>query len=147
MNRRSFLHVLGAGGTVAVGAGLAGCTSSGASSAENEPVNGILVEMTDSSRFEPETVEIPAGETVAWRNVGAVDHTVTAYEEKIPADAAYFASGGFESEQAARDGDADGTGEIEGGDEYKHTFKVSGRYEYFCIPHESMGMKGTVIVT
>jgi len=69
---------------------------------------------------------------------------VTAYDGQIPADAAYFASGGFESEQAARN-DISG-GLIASGDTYEHTFETPGTYEYVCIPHESSEMTGTIVV-
>ena len=29
---------------------------------------------------------------------------------------------------------------------YRHTFTVAGRFRYFCIPHERMGMVGEVEV-
>ncbi len=32
------------------------------------------------------------------------------------------------------------------GHEYSHTFEVPGEYEYYCVPHQSVGMKGTIIV-
>ena len=38
------------------------------------------------------------------------------------------------------------SGDIPAGQVYRHTFTVPGEYRYFCIPHEDMGMVGTVIV-
>lgn len=146
MNRRSFLRPLGFGGSVAIFAELAGCTIRGDSPDDTAPVDGTLVEMTDRNTFEPATVRVPAAETVVWRNVGAIPHTVTAYGNEIPSEAAYFASGGFESEDAARDGYGRGDSNLRAGEQYEHTFAVPGRYEYFCIPHESGGMRGTVVV-
>ncbi|WP_435155095.1 plastocyanin/azurin family copper-binding protein [Haladaptatus sp. DFWS20] len=32
------------------------------------------------------------------------------------------------------------------GYEYSHTFDVPGRYEFYCVPHETVGEKGTIIV-
>lgn len=145
MNRRSFLRNLYTGSGIGLVVGVAGCYSSGTANDEPAPVDGTLVEMTDGLTFEPASVEVPAGETVVWRNVGAVPHTVTAYEDGVPADATYFASGGFESERAARDGYPEG--DLGDGDEYTHTFETPGQYEYFCIPHEGGGMTGSVVVT
>lgn len=99
--------------------------------------------MTEDFLFEPESVEIPADEAVVWRTEGFTPHTVTAYKERIPAEAEYFASGDFASEQAARDGYPEG--EIGRGGEYRHVFDVPGAYEYFCVPHEST-MTGTIVV-
>jgi plastocyanin len=100
--------------------------------------------MTDDLLFVPETLTVSVGDTVTWENVGSIGHSVTAYGGEIPADAAYFASGGFESEDAARS--AYPEGDIPGGETYEHTFEVAGTYGYFCIPHEMSGMKGTIVV-
>lgn len=102
------------------------------------------VELTDDLEFTPGALEIAVGDTVVWKTVGSVTHTVTAYEDQLPDGADYFASGGFESESAARDGFPDGSfGE---GESYTVTFETTGDYEYFCIPHEQIGMTGTVTV-
>ncbi|WP_435120048.1 plastocyanin/azurin family copper-binding protein [Halolamina sp. C58] len=100
--------------------------------------------MTDDFAFEPKTVTVDTGTTVTWTNPGDVPHTVTAYEDEIPDGAAYFASGGFESERAARNNLKEGL--IVPDETYGHTFEQSGTYGYFCIPHESSGMVGTVRV-
>jgi plastocyanin len=100
--------------------------------------------MTDAHRFDPETITIKAGETVTWMNSSSEQHTVTAIQEFLPEGAAYFASGGASSEKEAQDDLAvDLIGE---GEEYSVTFDQPGRYEYYCIPHRSDGMEGTVIV-
>lgn len=100
--------------------------------------------MTDALTFEPETVTVAQGGTVTWENVGSIDHTVTAYEDEIPDSAGYFASGGFDAEQPARRNIEDGL--IAGGETFTHTFDTPGRYGYFCIPHESSGITGTIRV-
>lgn len=130
--RRRFLRGV-AGGTAIV-------STSEVGSAQGQQT----VEMTDSLVYDPDSVTVAPGTTVVWQNVGAVGHSVTAYEDEIPGEAEYFASGDFDSEQAARD--AYPEGEIGGGEQYEHTFDVEGAYEYFCIPHESAGMVGTIEV-
>ncbi|WP_265107890.1 plastocyanin/azurin family copper-binding protein [Halosolutus halophilus] len=100
--------------------------------------------MTDGFGFDPKTTTIESGRTVTWTNTSDVDHTVTAYEDTIPEGAAYFASGGFESERAGRTHLTEGL--VAPGGEYEHTFEESGTYEYYCIPHESSGMVGAVQV-
>ncbi|WP_425499645.1 plastocyanin/azurin family copper-binding protein [Halogeometricum luteum] len=100
--------------------------------------------MNEDFAFDPKTVTVSAGTTVRWVNDSEVGHTVTAYGDRIPTEAAYFASGGFESERAARN---DVSGGLLATDEtYEHTFDITGTYEYVCIPHESSGMTGTVTV-
>ena len=122
---------------VLVGTVTAGCLN-------NQSSSNRTVTMTDDFGFDPETTTIETGETVRWTNTSEVDHTVTAYEDKIPAGATYFASGGFESERAARNHVTEGL--IAPGAEYEHTFEAPGTYEYYCAPHESSGMVGTVQV-
>ena len=100
--------------------------------------------MSDDLKFAPADIQVPAGTTVTWENTGSIGHTVTAYEDEVP-DGGFFASGGYDSEQAARDG-YPGDGNVGEGGTYEHTFDTKGTYEYFCIPHEMNGMVGTIEV-
>jgi plastocyanin len=132
MNRRALLR-LGGAGLLAV----AGCSSAGSAGPRR-------VSMTDDFGYDPERLGVDAGTTVRWANDSDVGHTVTAYGDGIPVDAAYFASGGFETERAAR---ADPRGGLIGaGDAYERVFETPGTYGYFCVPHEGSGMTGTVVV-
>lgn len=140
MKRRAFLRTTGVAVGLATSVSIAGCLSSA----------GDYDVGMQSNAFVPETIEISVGETVIWENSGSRNHTVTAYEQTLPAGATYFASGGYGSEEAARDAWAeqlDGGGDIQPGQRYEHTFEVPGNYGYFCIPHEPAGMVGTVVVT
>jgi plastocyanin len=104
----------------------------------------LQVAMVGGQQFEPESLTVTAGETVTFVNEDAEQHTVTAYEDSIPDGAEYFASGGAADEQAARE-DLDGA-LIAQGDSFEVTFEEPGTYEYFCIPHEQSGMRGTIEV-
>jgi plastocyanin len=115
----------------------AGCLGGQSSSVQTVTMPGDL-------RFEPKTATIEPGETVTWTNESDIEHTVTAYEDEIPDAAAYFASGGFESEPTARNRVTEGL--IAPGENYEHTFDQPGTYGYFCIPHEGSGMIGAVRV-
>ena len=115
----------------------AGCLGGQSSAAQTVTMPGDL-------RFEPKIATIEPSETVTWTNESDIDHTVTAYEDEIPDEAAYFASGGFESERSARNRVTEGL--IAPSENYEHTFEEPGTYEYFCIPHEGSGMVGTVRV-
>jgi plastocyanin len=133
-NRRTVLRL----GTATMATlSTAGCLSGQASSVQT-------VTMPDNHTFEPKTATIESGETVRWTNESDIQHTVTAYEDEVPDEAAYFASGGFESERAARNRVTEGL--IAPGENYEHTFDQPGTYGYFCIPHEGSGMVGTVRV-
>jgi Plastocyanin len=96
--------------------------------------------------FEPEELTIQQGDTVAWEHVAGEPHNVVAYEDELPADAAYWATGGFESEEAAREGWEEGQGAVQSGQSYVHTFETTGTHEYLCVPHEAAGMVGSVII-
>jgi plastocyanin len=166
--------VLRYGGAAVVGVGLAGCStetqssSSGGSTDSAGSSEGTAtptetsgdsggdsggewtetstVEMTDKLTYAPKKIRVSAGTTVTWENTGNIGHTVTAYEDEIPDGATYFASGGFDSLQAAKDGYSDGEGNIPAGESYEHTFETKGTYKYYCIPHEMNGMVGYVEV-
>jgi plastocyanin len=99
--------------------------------------------VTPDNAFTPATVNIGVGDRVGWINDSEWGHTVTAYEDDIPAEAAFFTTGRYDTEQAARDEWPDGNLEV--GETYEHTFEVAGEYDYFCVPHEDE-MVGTVIV-
>jgi plastocyanin len=134
MDRRAFLRA--AVPTAAVG--LAGCI--GGSTPDYDVGMGAKV-------FRPTTLEVEVGTTVTWLNTSKQGHSVTAYESGLPEGAEFFASGGYESEQAARDAWGNSTGgTLFEGQEYEHTFEVPGEYPYFCIPHERGGMVGSVVV-
>jgi plastocyanin len=124
-------------------AGVAGASAGAATAATAQ--EEVRIDMTNGLVFDPDDVTVTPGTTVTWETVESVPHSVTAYEDDIPEDAAYFASGGFESEDAARANESAGL--VDEGETYSHTFQVEGTHEYFCIPHESAGMLGTVEVS
>jgi plastocyanin len=161
-SRRQFIRATAVtAGAVAV-AGCSGGSDSAAddtesSGGDSEPspteestsgaVETSTVEMNDELGYAPKTIQVSIGTEVTWTNVGTIGHTVTAYEDEIPEDATYFASGGYDSEQAAKDGYSDGQGgNVPEGESFSHTFETTGTYEYYCIPHEMNGMVGTVEV-
>ena len=96
--------------------------------------------------FEPAELTVSQGDTVAWTHAAGEAHSVSAYQDDIPEDAEYWASGGFESEDAARTGWENGQGAVQSGQSYIHTFETTGTHEYSCIPHEAAGMVGSVTV-
>lgn len=136
MRRRRLLGRLSILGAV----GLAGCTA--IPGMEDDFDVGM-----SANAFEPAEITVGVGESVVWLNNGSRAHTVTAYEHGIPADAEFFATGGYESEDVARDEWARTEGgNLVTGERYSHTFEIPGRYPYFCVPHESHGMVGDVYV-
>jgi plastocyanin len=135
MRRRAALATVGS-------ALLGGCAAAGTLGSDDDYDVGMT-----AVAFRPTRVTVSAGDEVVFRNTSSRAHSVTAYEDRLPDGAAYFASGGFESEAAAREGWANGlVGNVTSGDEYTHRFEVPGVHEYFCIPHERSGMVGRVVV-
>ncbi|MFB6223925.1 MAG: copper-binding protein [Haloarcula sp.] len=78
---------------------------------------------TPDNGFVPETVTINAGDTAGWLNDSEWDHTVTAYEDDIPSNVAFFTTGGSDTKQAARDAWPDRDRSV--GETYTHTFPVA----------------------
>lgn len=92
--------------------------------------------------FEPAELTVQVGETVIW-GFASAGHNVScrtsdSTEVGLPADAEAFASYGPDESPAGS--------LVPRGETYEHTFEVSGQYDYVCIPHESLGMMGTVQV-
>jgi plastocyanin len=100
-------------GTLALA--VAGCGGSG----ESKPVATTEVTMAKSYRFDPETIEIKAGETVTWTNDDNFTHTVEV------------------------EGQTDR--EVGKGESVSITFDEPGSYDYVCTLHRTE-MRGTVIV-
>ncbi|WP_435335714.1 cupredoxin domain-containing protein [Haloarchaeobius sp. TZWWS8] len=142
MKRRTFLAAMGATTTVS---GLSGCLAL-SSGSRTDCTDGCDVSMGASS-FRPAELTVAVGDTVSWKNTSSKAHTVTAYGNAIPEDSEFFASGGYESEQAARDAwFGKRGGAISTGETFEHTFEVPGTYNYVCIPHERGGMTGRIVV-
>jgi plastocyanin len=82
-----------------------------------------------NNKFDPSTLTVKAGTTVTWVNKDGYVHTVTSGTS--PNDR----SGLFDS------------GNINSGGTFSFKFDKAGTYDYFCIPHFSLGMIGKIIVT
>ncbi|HMB51576.1 MAG TPA: plastocyanin/azurin family copper-binding protein [Natronoarchaeum rubrum] len=140
MKRRAYLAAVGS----ATAAGLSGCTVLGFGS----DGGGDYDIGMSANAFRPDTYEVSVGDTVVWRNTSSRGHSITAYEDNIPEDAEYFATGGHESQSEAEDAWTDSrSGNIQRGETFEHTFEVPGEYGYYCIPHVPQGMDGTIVVT
>ncbi|MFB6151739.1 MAG: plastocyanin/azurin family copper-binding protein [Haloarculaceae archaeon] len=89
----------------------------------------------DGHHFSPHVVWVETGGSVTWE-LKSGTHTATAYApandkpRRIPDGADAFDSGVL--------------GEV--GETFEHTFQTEGVYDYYCRPHESSGMIGTVVV-
>ena len=108
----------------------------------SQPEDGSIA-MTDTHRYDPSTLMVRVGEEVRWVNRSSEAHSVTAYQDSLPAGAEYFSSSGASSEKDAR---AHIDGLMISGDSFSFKFDEPGTYEYFCIPHEDQGMRGKIVV-
>jgi plastocyanin len=86
----------------------------------------------DGFAFAPESVTIAVGDTVEWRWVGS-NHNVTA--DSVPAGSDWTGTPGAPDRL------------FDTGYTYQHTFEAAGEYSYYCNPHQSVGMVGSVTVT
>lgn len=140
-SRRRYVRAIGR--LVAIGgtATLAGCSDGDDTESDVQGAAATIeVGPGGSVRFDPSSVDITAGETVAWTFESA-GHNVSANPDhaskvSIPEDAQPFAS---------YDGDSKFQ-TVSPGDQFSHTFETTGKYQYVCIPHASQGMVGTITV-
>ncbi|WP_459194117.1 halocyanin domain-containing protein [Halosimplex sp. J119] len=79
---------------------------------------------TGNYAFDPPAVRIDSGTTVVWEWTGEGEAHNVVHEE-----------GDFESETTPDEGHT-----------FEHDFGESGTYLYYCLPHQSLGMKGAVVV-
>ena len=83
----------------------------------------VTVRMEDNF-FAPADITVEPGTTVTWVQSGNNGHTTTSYD------------GLWDSGMIA--GGSDGS--------FSFTFDEPGTFDYYCIPHEQLGMVGTVTV-
>jgi plastocyanin len=110
----------------------------GAKESSGDGEAAVIIEMTDGLKYVPNTATVSVGETVEWRNTGALMHTVTA-DSSLAND--------LSSVQLPEGAEPFNSGDIGAGQSYTRTFTVPGDYRYFCIPHEAAGMVGELTVT
>jgi len=95
--------------------------------------------------YEPATLTIRQGDRVRWINVSGGPHNVAFYGDRIPAGAEAV----LNAAMANRMGNLSGGLMVAPDAVYEIGFAgaPAGTYEYFCTPHEMLGMKATLTVT
>lgn len=81
--------------------------------------------------FDPATLQIEPGDTVVWVNQDDEEHNMVTYPDGFPEGAKGFASPSLKKRDEM----------------WSHTFAAEGTYEYHCVPHLFLGMRGSVTVT
>ncbi len=104
------------------------------------PPPGASVNMLEY-HFTPETLRVSVGTIVQWSNGGTTQHTSTS-----------DVSGLWNSQALAPPGPPPMTCPYppcsgSPGGTFQFTFNTAGTYAYHCAFHETLGMKGVVIVT
>lgn len=153
MERRQYLKTASIAATGGLTT-LAGCSSSGTegdgdSAVQQQQTTDGTDEATENSNrvlmitegsqyyFDPVGLLVEKGDSVTFQ-IKRGNHSATAYQEgngpasvtRIPDAAAEFDSGTL-SEQGAT---------------FEHRFETVGTFDYYCIPHKSLGMVGRIVV-
>lgn len=155
MPRRRILAGVAAVGAVVAVAACSGGSTSGANtgaataisnvvSATNKEASAVQsvgtqfsVKMLDTYKYDPPTLSIPKGATVTWTNGGTQPHSATDDPSKAAKAADAALPAGVQPWSS---------GLLDPGKTWPHTFDVVGEYKYYCIPHETLGMLGTITV-
>ena len=131
--RRETLAILGAS---PVGS-LSGCLSG-----PSFPDADVIAGADGRNTFEPAELTVAVGDTVTWGFASAGHNVCCRADDNdgvgVPAEAEGFASYG-------PDESPDGSF-VPRGETYEHTFDAPGQYNYVCIPHDDLGMTGTIHV-
>lgn len=93
--------------------------------------------MVSGEQFVPARITIRSGERVSWFNASMQAHTVT----DEPGKAAFSGDAQLPPGASAFD-----SGLVQPRHSYSRLFAKPGTYRYFCIPHESATMTGTIVV-
>lgn len=163
MDRRQFL----AGGTTALATLVAGCSETGDGEAtptpDGEKTSETATETTRSTTAPTTDAGTTAGEGGAGG--GSVEEVVVGSDGELvfepaeitiaPGTTLHFVWEGDNHNIVVDEQPHDATWEgtpgprdelFQAGFEYSHTFEVEGTYEYYCLPHRSAGMVGSVLV-
>lgn len=107
----------------------------------------VTVKMIGSSNgysFQPSMIRIKVGQSVKFVTVSGGPHNVTFDSQDIPDGAAAALDQDMPRQQAKLTGPLVPNPD----DSYTITFKDAkpGPYKFYCLPHQSLGMQGTIIV-
>ena len=103
-----------------------------------------MVMQGQTARFEPATLTIHPGDRVRFVVVSGAPHNVSFDPGKVPADARRALAAAMPNQMQPLAGPL----LLNAGDSYTISFAgvKPGRYDFFCMPHVGMQMKGTVVV-
>ncbi len=103
----------------------------------------VLMRADGGFRFDPPALRLEPGDSVLWFNLGD-NHSTTAYH---PANRK---AGKVRAElripPGAKPWDSGILGIGDKGLTFERTFQIQGTYDYYCLPHEFLGMVGRLVV-
>lgn len=108
-------------------------------------VHEVKMELVNGKyEYNPAALTIKVGDAVRWINFSGGPHNVSFYADKVPAGAADV----LNPAMANRMGPLSGPLFTDSLATYQVSFANApvGTYGYYCIPHEALGMKGTLTV-
>ena len=152
MDRRALLRTAGIVATGSI-ASLAGCNGAGGENgggAEPETTetgetttdagsSSTVMMVTEGEKyyFDPIGLFVESGATVTFE-IQSGSHSATAYKAGTSSSAVTRIPDGADAFNSEILSDQGAT--------YEHTFETTGTYDYFCIPHKSVGMVGRIVV-
>jgi len=98
----------------------------------------------NSYKFIPDNITIKVGDQVTFKGVSGLQHDVAFYADSIPPGAADVLNAAIQDKPQDL-----ATPMISDGQSVSISFAgaPTGTYKFYCIPHQAMGMKGTITVT
>ena len=116
-----------------------------AQAAATGAVHEVKMELRDGKYiYDPVQLTIKVGDTVRWINISGMPHNVAFYQDKIPAGAADV----LNTTMPNKMGPLSGPLLTDSLAVYQVSFAgaPAGRYDYYCLPHEALGMKATLTI-
>jgi len=147
MKRREFFSRVGGAGVATAGVtGVAAAQSTSGSTSGSDPRTGsgtksdpYVVDMVGTSDvyFDPVGLFVEKGDYVKWQ-IKSGGHSTTSYTKGNPREQA-----GNLVPKGAKGWDS-GVLKKKGAS-FTHQFTVEGTYDYYCIPHKTLGMVGRIV--
>ncbi len=130
--------------TAAPAATPAGTTAAAPAGTGTTHVINMVQKGPNSYAFEPSDLTIKVGDAVEFKGVSGLGHDVAFYPDSIPPGAAAVINAAIQDKPQDL-----ATPMIQDGQSVTVSFAgaPTGTYKFYCIPHQAMGMKGTLTIT
>lgn len=137
MRRRQYLTAVAAGTTLALTGCIADPETTPTEGGGGDGGNTVDMVAGDEFYFDPIGLFVESGTTVTFA-LDSGSHSSTSYS---------MGNGPAEATRIPEEAESWDSGTLtEQGATFEHQFTVAGTYDYFCIPHKSLGMVGRIVV-